>query len=605
MSNKDGRSKNSKLKSSINSMNDTNSQYFEDKTSYRRSKFSKSIWDLSNNNKKKHYNNNKLLEEKNRNNKNNIYNSKGKKTKYNENKKDNDKAKNISKYPKTTIINNETKYSSNSYNNLKENDKQKGTKDIRSSYNYNYYNYNYINEKEKEKENEKEKKLKKKEEIEKQIEKEKREREFLEKEKEKEKRKKKEEEEAKLKEEQRKKEKKEKEEKEKKEKEEKEKKEKEEKEKKEKEEKERKEKEKEKIIDNKKSDNNKVEDTKKEVSNKSNEDNSINSDVVKIITSKIGFRNLGNTCFMNTCLQNLIHSEYFIKELFTRKHLITCKTRISQRFFDMCDELKSINRNTYSPSDFKYEFGKKHYNFSGYSQQDTQEFCRILLEDMNKELNEVKNPAPYKELSTLNKTKNQCNKEFDETFRSRENSLIIDTFYGQLINIFKCKCSFETYSFEKILDLPLLLGKKEEDTSIKKLLEKYFEEETIEFETKCEKCKKKEEHKKTVKISQPPNILILSLQRVIRGIKNDSRISFTDELDLDEYIEKDCGNKGNAKYSLYAIGNHSGSINFGHYYAYIKINEDWYEFNDSCVSPHTTNNRESSTAYVLFYKKKN
>ena len=604
MSNKDGRSKNSKLKSSINSMNDTNSQYFEDKTSYRRSKFSKSIWDLSNNNKKKHYNNNKLLEEKNRNNKNNIYNSKGKKTKYNENKKDNDKAKNISKYPKTTIINNETKYSSNSYNNLKENDKQKGTKDIRSSYNYNY-NYNYINEKEKEKEYEKEKKLKKKEEIEKQIEKEKRERELLEKEKEKEKRKKKEEEEAKLKEEQRKKEKKEKEEKEKKEKEEKEKKEKEEKEKKEKEEKERKEKEKEKIIDNKKSDNNKVEDTKKEVSNKSNEDNSINSDVVKIITSKIGFRNLGNTCFMNTCLQNLIHSEYFIKELFTRKHLITCKTRISQRFFDMCDELKSINRNTYSPSDFKYEFGKKHYNFSGYSQQDTQEFCRILLEDMNKELNEVKNPAPYKELSTLNKTKNQCNKEFDETFRSRENSLIIDTFYGQLINIFKCKCSFETYSFEKILDLPLLLGKKEEDTSIKKLLEKYFEEETIEFETKCEKCKKKEEHKKTVKISQPPNILILSLQRVIRGIKNDSRISFTDELDLDEYIEKDCGNKGNAKYSLYAIGNHSGSINFGHYYAYIKINEDWYEFNDSCVSPHTTNNRESSTAYVLFYKKKN
>ena len=105
MSNKDGISKNSKLKSS------TNSQYYEDKQSNRGSKISKRIWDLSNNNKKKHYNNNKLLEEKNRNNKNNIYNSKGKKTKYNENKKDNDKAKNISKYPKTTIINNETKYS--------------------------------------------------------------------------------------------------------------------------------------------------------------------------------------------------------------------------------------------------------------------------------------------------------------------------------------------------------------------------------------------------------------------------------------------------------------------------------------------------------------
>jgi len=390
------------------------------------------------------------------------------------------------------------------------------------------------------------------------------------------------------------KEKKEKEEKEKKEKEEKEKKEKEEKEKKEKEEKEKEEKEK---------DNN----------TKSNINLNIDkSEIQKIITSEIGFRNLGNTCFMNTCLQNLIHTEYFIQMLFSKSNLISDKTPISQKFTELCKEFITTSSSAISPDDFKREFGYKHRMFSGYRQQDTQEFCRFLLEDMNSELNEVKHPAPYKELSTLDKTKEQCDKEFDELFRKRENSLIMDVFYAQLINIFKCTCNFETYSFQKILDFPLLL-QKSRSISIEELLNEYFEGESIEFETKCEKCGKKTVHEKQVKISQPPNVLILSLQRINErtGTKNDCQVSFPDELDLSKYIEHECWKENKAKYTLYGIGNHSGSLNFGHYYAYIKIkinsiNEGkWYEYNDSIVSPHTYSSNSSSTAYVLFYKKNN
>ena len=40
-----------------------------------------------------------------------------------------------------------------------------------------------------------------------------------------------------------------------------------------------------------------------------------------------------------------------------------------------------------------------------------------------------------------------------------------------------------------------------------------FEDETIQFETKCEKCHQKEIHQKEIKITQPPKILILSLKR--------------------------------------------------------------------------------------------
>ena len=331
-------------------------------------------------------------------------------------------------------------------------------------------------------------------------------------------------------------------------------------------------------------------------------------EISSITKSKIGLRNLGNTCFMNTCLQNLIHSELFIIKLFSKSSLLSSKTKISKQFYSLCNEVSSCSSTSCSPYDFKSAFGSKHSMFSGYAQHDTQEFCRILLEDMNSELNEVLHPAPYKELSTLNKTKIECDKEFDEVFRKRENSLIMDVFYGQLINIFKCECNFETYSFEKILDLPLLLPKEKVSIDIKDLLKNYFECERIKFETKCENCKKKEWHTKEIKISQPPNILILSLQRQNprTGTKNNSYVDFSDELDMSVYLDHECWNKNDAKYSLYGIGNHSGSIDFGHYYAYIKINNSWYEFNDSSVSPYSKGtNNSSRSAYILFYKKNN
>ncbi len=332
---------------------------------------------------------------------------------------------------------------------------------------------------------------------------------------------------------------------------------------------------------------------------------SVDSEVLKVINSQIGLRNLGNTCFMNTCLQNLIHTEYFIQQLFLKKHLISSKTPISQKFYEICSNLISYNGSAYSPNEFKLEFGTNHSMFSGYGQHDTQEFCRILLEDMNKELNEVKNPPPYKEIPTYKKSKIESDKKFDEVFRERENSLIMDVFYGQLINIFKCECNLETFSFEKILDLPLLLP-KDATRTIEQLLDEYFTEEEIQFETKCEECGKKTVHKKKVKISQPPNVLILSLQRRNErtGRKNDCNVEFPDELDISKYIEHDICNK-NDKYTLYGIGNHSGSMNFGHYYAYIKLNNGkWLEYNDSLVTPHSMSRRcSSSSAYVLFYKK--
>ena len=320
--------------------------------------------------------------------------------------------------------------------------------------------------------------------------------------------------------------------------------------------------------------------------NSNSETSLINREVNSIINSTIGLNNLGNTCFMNTCLQNLIHSEDFIKRLISKKSSISRSTPISYYFLNLCQELSNSLR-AVSPTKFKEKFGLKHHLFAGYGQNDTQEFCRVLLEDMNTELNEVKKKKPYVELTTSGKSKIQCDREFDENFRGRENSIVMDSFYGQIINIFTCKCSFKDYSFQKVLDLPLLL-QSSSSVSITSLLEDYFEDEKIKFETKC--------------------ILILSLQRINPRTKrkNSCAVSFPEILNINKFIDEDCGHSKEGEYILYGIGNHSGTINFGHYYAYIKLNDKyWYEFNDSFVSKKGEINTNSTSAYTLFYKKRN
>ena len=340
-----------------------------------------------------------------------------------------------------------------------------------------------------------------------------------------------------------------------------------------------------------------------------NKKNSIN-EYENIIKSRIGLYNLGNTCYMNSCLQNLIHCKFFIKKLvkINERKKITNNTPITSEFFYLCHKISNKNEEIGNPTSFKKIFSMKHKEYKGHSQLDSQEFCRILLEDMNYELNEVKNKSEYKELSTDGKTKKQCDKEFDSLFKSRENSIIIDTFYGQIINIFTCKCNYETYSFQKVLDLPLLLPDGDKPISLNKLLDEYFEGDSIQFSSKCKKCGKKTEHKKEIRISQPSNVLILSFQRINERTqkKNVSEIKFSEKLSLKKYVDSDCGFYNESQYELFGIIFHKGKINFGHYFTYIKIDErDWYEFNDSKVTYIGREiNTTSSSVYALFYQKK-
>jgi hypothetical protein len=60
---------------------------------------------------------------------------------------------------------------------------------------------------------------------------------------------------------------------------------------------------------------------------------------------------------------------------------------------------------------------------------------------------------------------------------------------------------------------------------------------------------------------------MIVFQRYSKGRKCGANISFKNDLDLSKYVDKDLYKSSSTEYSLNSVSNHSGSLNFGHYYA--------------------------------------
>ena len=331
--------------------------------------------------------------------------------------------------------------------------------------------------------------------------------------------------------------------------------------------------------------------------------------LMDIIDKQIGIKNLGNTCFINSSLQIFIHCPLFIHKLITKNKVINENTPITLNFLSICDLMLKTKSNSISIYSFKNLLGLKHKIFFGHLQQDSQEFIRIFLEDISKELNEIKYNGIYRLLSNSDsKNKKMRDEDFHINFSQREKSIITEIFYSQIVNIYTCQCQSKIFSFQKILDFPLLFPEKIKNNiiSLYDLLKLYFSEEYIDFENKCEKCKKIVKHKKELKISRPPEILILSLQRIdlITGKKLDYSVKFEQKLNLYEFIDHECGYDKESKYELFGVINHQGIINSGHYFSFIiNKNNEWIEFNDSIVRKINYFSNYSPYVYALFYIK--
>lgn len=59
---------------------------------------------------------------------------------------------------------------------------------------------------------------------------------------------------------------------------------------------------------------------------------------------------------------------------------------------------------------------------------------------------------------------------------------------------------------------------------------------------------------------------------------------------------------GNPLFDLFALTVHSGTINQGHYVAYVNRYGTWYNFNDEYFNIVSEKEALSQEAYLMFYK---
>ncbi|KAL4622609.1 ubiquitin carboxyl-terminal hydrolase 21-like [Arapaima gigas] len=339
-------------------------------------------------------------------------------------------------------------------------------------------------------------------------------------------------------------------------------------------------------------------------------------------SGQVGLWNVGNTCFLNSIVQCLSHTcslrDYCLTKAFLHEMGSTEEPQLMKAFTQvLCDLWDSNGTNTaVNPGAFCSAFKESVPYFSGYSQQDAQEFLRFLLDRLHSEINRC---PPHRNTLRTSLVPARATLRIGEEaavmwkkYLERENSKIVDLFAGQLRSSLHCSvCSHYSTTFDVFYDLSLPIPKVLRSVaggsvSLKDCLELFSQEEQLEKENSplCERCGKRTESTKKLTIQKFPKVIVLHLNRFTTSrysiSKSTVSVSFPlTQLDLGPYGPVDTGP---VLYNLYAVCNHSGTVNMGHYTAYCLDETGWQCYNDSRVTPTGESQLQSNQAYVLFYK---
>ena len=291
----------------------------------------------------------------------------------------------------------------------------------------------------------------------------------------------------------------------------------------------------------------------------------IDHSISTVINHQCGLYNLGNTCYINSCIQLIFHTKY--EDMFSS---VALENSVSWALRQLL--LKMHDSNNIRPWNFIKVVGAKFPQFGNREQQDAHEFLVQLLNVLQIENDDnnitddenihLENVMAQKYLSeTLTKNSARWNKDF----------LTIEQYS---ITCYQCHSTTTRFQSSCCLSFKVPV----EPTSLAKIFIQNTDDTAIAF---CESCTSLKQKKIRSEIILTSKYLLIHLDRFLStdGVlsKNEAMVQLTP---LEITI-----NSKTLQYKVVGVIAHYGTITSGHY-TYCHNNETtWTEVSDLSITP--------------------
>lgn len=328
-----------------------------------------------------------------------------------------------------------------------------------------------------------------------------------------------------------------------------------------------------------------------------------------------GIVNLGSTCFISCILQTMIHNPLVRNHFFLNDdHYFNCA---SQPYYDSGDDqitestacttclidstfkefFTSSSTEGYGITNLLTTAWHKNRLLAGFQEQDAHEFWQFLLNEFHLDYERIAH--------IMGVEANPCK------------CIMHTVFAGEFESSVACGlCGAVARTVDPLIDLSLEINHANLKLAptLYDCLDQFTHNEPLDLKYKCRSCRKEARAHRSLKIKTLPPVLSIQLKRFKHNFANDTASKVDDKVDVPLFLDvtkysSDYDENlpegyidGSKVYELFALVNHAGLVNTGHYIALIKTPlGQWLKFDDSVVSYISHEEVKNTNAYLLFY----